>query len=141
MKIALFGSALCLLAMVAGSSAWAVDADRSGEILSQIAIESPTFEFLPMNPKVHFTVANKSAVAIKTIYVLLKLQSPGRSVPWAENIEGFQISGGIEPGETKRMDSLLLSPWTGVSKDDAKQAALTAVVKGIEDASGKRIGE
>ncbi len=150
------GTAFCLFLSCAGFSASAAEGDQAAPqvsgseaqaTLARITISSPKFAFRKDSflekAVISFAITNKSGVAIKKIDLKGVLQTPGRSVPWVDDGFNYSVAGGIEPGETKKLDLVpnMFGEWDKVPKDSAKSAVLTLVLTGIDDASGKHIGE
>lgn len=52
-------------------------------------------------PIIELTVKNNTEHAISRAYFRGTYQTPGRSVPWLTDTFNYQISGGLEPGETQ----------------------------------------
>lgn len=115
-------------------------------VLEKIEISNPKFSIdrgrFEDEAVLSFTISNRSPVAIKTIRFSGRLQTVGRSVPWIEDDFAYDISGGIEPGETKKMDLVpnSFSEWRKLPKE-AKGASLTVVLKSIVAADGSKISD
>ena len=50
---------------------------------------------------IDLSVRNSAARAIRRLHFHGKLQSSGRALPWVEDDFTYEISGGLEPGETQ----------------------------------------
>jgi hypothetical protein len=87
-------------------------------------------------------LVNKGKIAIKKIYIEGTLQTPGRSVPWVKESFNYEISGGVEPGESRAFS---LAPnqfgaWGKVTPTETSGAALNLRLLDFEDPTGKRVG-
>ncbi|GLS33750.1 hypothetical protein SAMN04488498_11974 [Mesorhizobium albiziae] len=51
--------------------------------------------------RIELDVTNNLPWAISFVHVGYKVTTPGRSVPWSDENFGIDVSGGIEPGETR----------------------------------------
>lgn len=90
-------------------------------------------------PVLSFKVINNSDEVLKNIYAKGILLSDGRQLPWYEDDFNFNISGGLEQGETRefRLSPNILSGWGSVkAPEDAK---LIIKINGIENAKSEKI--
>lgn len=121
--------------------------DDPAVTLSAIAITSARYHIEKsvtgfLNQKIlSFTVKNGSKTVIKTLYFHAKLQTPGRALPWVESSHKYDFPGGLEPGESRRVD---LDPdkfgeWGNVEPDWIKTSVLSVSVVAIDDAAGHKI--
>lgn len=58
-------------------------------------------------PVIEMTVTNETGIPVSHAYFTGTLQSPGRAVPWLKENFNYEISGGLEPGES---DTWSLAP-------------------------------
>lgn len=56
--------------------------------------------FSMTNVGIYLKVKNETGNAIQRVFCKDRLTSPGRSVPWYEGSWNYEITGGLEPGET-----------------------------------------
>lgn len=91
-------------------------------------------------PKVELEIKSSLDKAISRVFLTAKLQSPGREVPWVDASFYYEVSGGIEPGETDRgifgMNGS--SDWADAPKDRDDMVLTLTVVK-VLDAAGAPI--
>ena len=90
-------------------------------------------------PIIKLTVKNDMGHAISRAYFKGTLISDGRSVPWLEEEFNYQISGGIESGETNEWSLApnRFSDWGTV--DIAQDAKFIVEVTDLDDANGNRL--
>ena len=88
--------------------------------------------FLGDQPVIELTVKNGTATAVSRAHFRGTLASPGRSVPWLRDDFNYEISGGLEPGETAtwRLSPNMFSDWGKV--EAPKDAVLTVDVVRID---------
>jgi hypothetical protein len=110
--------------------------------LSDFEIQRSRFEmresyFGTEEPIIELTVRNGLDVAVSRAYFTGTLQSEGRSVPWIQEDFNYQISGGLEPGETAtwRLAPNQFGPWGQV--DAPSDAVLTVRVKRLDGPDGE----
>lgn len=62
-------------------------------------------EFVPSNAITHInlTLRNDTSTAVAKIEYEAAFVTEGRTVPWAESVNTFDVSGGIEPNETRSL--------------------------------------
>jgi hypothetical protein len=92
-----------------------------------------------VNPIIEVTVKNGTKHSISRMYFAGTLASKGRKVPWLKEDFNYEISGGVEPGETK---SWTLAPnsfskWGQVKIE--KDAVFTVEVTGADDHTKKSL--
>jgi hypothetical protein len=115
--------------------------------LERIQITKPRFSYQKSNfleePIISFTIANRGTIPIKRIFVLGKLQTPGRAIAWVEGDFNYEFSGGLEPGETQELNLApnMFGPWSKVPKDVVSGTILNLDLLAFEDAARKRFGE
>lgn len=122
-----------------------IDSGNEKGIVENIIISNAKFwldkdSFLT-KPIISLNISNKSESPIKKIFVSATLQSPERAIPWLEDDFNYQFSGGLEPGELKRLDLApnMFSSWGKLPDEAARKGVLTLRLNSVEDASGARI--
>jgi len=70
------------------------------EILKSRYRKVKTSQFLPPEPLIDLSVKNGTSKAVKRAFFVGTIASPGRSVPWLREEFNYDISGGLEPGES-----------------------------------------
>jgi hypothetical protein len=95
--------------------------------------------FGSLEPIIELTVKNGTSSAISRAYFKGTLASPNRSVPWLTDDFNYQISGGLEPGEstTWKLAPNQFSDWGTV--DAPKDAILTVEVLQIDGPDGEAL--
>jgi hypothetical protein len=85
-------------------------AEKAAGLLSKIVVTDARFfwssGYLPQ-PVLAFKVANSTGVPLSRLYFHGVVSTPGRKIPWVEDEFNYEVSGGLENGESK---SLTLSP-------------------------------
>ena len=93
-------------------------------------------------PHIEFNVRNQTGTAIGRIYCHGRLSSPGRTIPWADQDFNVAIPGGLEPGETKKIN--LRPPQNGPyghgELKDRTDLVMEVAITDAEDAPGTRLG-
>lgn len=94
-------------------------------------------EFLPPQPLIELTVKNGTGKAVKRAYFVGTLASPGRSVPWLKDDFNYEISGGLEPGESAEwhLAPNMFSDWGKV--DPSSDAVFTVQTVKLEGPNGE----
>ena len=93
---------------------------QSERKLAQIEVKGAKYYWSedPFNqPVVEFTIRNNLGVALARVFFHGILETPGRSVPWADDNFSYQFPGGIEPGEEQH---LRLGPYGDWYNNDLK---------------------
>jgi hypothetical protein len=74
---------------------------------------------------------------VKRAHFVATLASPGRSVPWLKDDFSYEISGGLEPGESAEwhLAPNMFSDWGKV--DAPADAVLTVQTVKLEGANGE----
>ena len=92
-------------------------------------------------PRMSFTVVNKSAVTISKVYLTGVLKAKGRAVPLAVQDFSFSIPGGLQPGEKKHFDLEATSygDWSAVAKPESRSVDFLVTLNAIDDARGDRL--
>jgi hypothetical protein len=115
-------------------------------LLQQIEIAKARFGFEELGmleqPTISFSVANKSSVPVKRIFVHGRVQTPGRAAPWIDTDLDHAFPGGLKPGETRELNLTpnMFSEWGTVPREAMKGAALSLELVAFEDAAEKRYG-
>jgi len=94
--------------------------------------------YLGDQPMIEISVKNGTAHPVSWAYFVGTLASPGRAVPWLKEEFNYQISGGLEPGETanwRLSPNMFLGGWSRV--EAPKDAIFTVEVVELEGAEGK----
>jgi len=89
-------------------------------------------------PVIEISVKNGTAHPVSRAYFVGTLASPGRAVPWLKEEFNYQISGGLEPGETanwRLSPNMFLGGWSQV--EAPKDAVFTVEVVELEGVDGK----
>jgi hypothetical protein len=97
------------------------------EILKSRFRKVKTNQFLPPQPIIDLSVKNGTSKAVKRAFFVGTIASPGRSVPWLKEDFNYDISGGLEPGESAdwHLSPNQFSEWGKV--EPAADAVLTVV--------------
>lgn len=95
--------------------------------------------FGSLEPIIELTVKNGTPSAISRAYFKGTLASPNRSVPWLTDDFNYQISGGLEPGEstTWKLAPNQFSDWGTVAAP--KDAILTVEALQIDGPDGEAL--
>jgi hypothetical protein len=101
-------------------------ADRARQKLDAFVVQRSRFYYdesgYRRTPIIEITVRNGTDVPVSRAYFHGVLATPGRSVPWVEGDFNYEISGGLEPGETATWSLALdkFSDWgkAPVARDD-----------------------
>lgn len=103
----------------------------------EASFEQKKQRFMGPRPIVDLKVKNGTEKAVSRVYFEGTLKSPGREVPWLEEEFNYEISGGIEPGETVEwsLRPNQFSDWGTVEPD--ADAILHVTVIGLDGADGK----
>jgi hypothetical protein len=90
-------------------------------------------------PVVEFTIRNNLGVALARVFFRGILETPGRSVPWADDNFSYQFPGGIEPGEEQHLRLGPYGDWYNNDLKNKPNTILSVRVVDAETASGDRI--
>ncbi len=90
--------------------------------LSNFKIKSASFEqrkrpyISRKQPIINLEVVNSTGVAVSRAYFRGVLKSPGREIAWLEEDFNYEISGGLEPGESAKwsLEPNMFSEWGSV---------------------------
>lgn len=90
-----------------------------------------------LSPVIELEVRNDSKYPISRIFCKGTIRSEGRSVPWLVEDFNYQISGGLEPNETRdwSLAPNMFSEWGRV--DAPADAIFDIEIIGVEGADGK----
>lgn len=90
-------------------------------------------------PRIELSVTNGTSIAVSRAYFKGTLASPGRSIPWLVEDFNYEISGGLEPGETQSwtLEPNSFGKWGKV--DAPKDAVFTVEVVRIDGPDGKAL--
>lgn len=90
---------------------------------------------------ISLTIQNNWTESIKSVSVDSRLISPGRSVPWVEAPFSFDIDGGLEPGESRRI-TLEPNMFSELGKSETpKGAEFILTLTNIETADGMDVSK
>lgn len=97
--------------------------------------------FGPAQPVIDLEVQNTTGHAISRVYFDARLSSPGRSVAWLEEPFNYEISGGLEPGESARwsLEPNMFSDWGDV--EERADMVLTVTPYRLDGADGESLFE
>jgi hypothetical protein len=121
------------------------NAAESAVALAAIKISDARYHWPPdrylRKPIISFKIENNGAIPLKRAYFRGLLETPGRAVPWVDDVFNYQIAGGLEPGERKSLD---LAPnsygeWGSSELQDKKGMVLTVTLTDIEGPDGTRL--
>lgn len=90
--------------------------------LSNFKIKSASFEqrkrpyISRKQPIINLEVVNSTGVAVSRAYFRGVLKSPGREIAWLDEDFNYEISGGLEPGESAKwsLEPNMFSEWGSV---------------------------
>lgn len=90
-------------------------------------------------PIIKLIVKNNTPYAISKVVFYFRLITPGRAVPWIEKEMGYEISGGLEPGEHAEWELVVnqFSKWGTIEPSYDK--TLECQVSRLYDPDGKLI--
>jgi hypothetical protein len=115
---------------------------KSSEVLSSVKVEATRYYWdrsgYVAEPMIAFTVTNNGKAALKNIAFHGRVETPGRAVPWIDETFNHDISGGLEPGETKKLTLApnRFGPWGNGELADKKDLVLTVRVTNFTQADG-----
>ncbi len=122
---------------------------RSEKAESQLAkfeVESSKFykrkqRFGRPQPIIELEVVNNTDTAISRAYFKGTYATPGRSIPWIEEEFNYQISGGLEPGESAEWSLApnMFSDWGDIEEKD--DAVFTVEVTRLDGPDGEAVYE
>ena len=90
-------------------------------------------------PVIDLSIENGTSYPIKRASFRGIINSPGRSVPWIDETFSYEISGGVEPGESAdwSLAPNMFSEWGKV--DPPTDSIFTVTVTSLEGADGKSL--
>ena len=93
-------------------------------------------QYFGVEPRIDLEVKNDTGAAVSRAYFRGTLRSPGRSVPWLEDTFNYEISGGLEHGETAKWSLApnMFSDWGTV--EPGADAILHVDVLRLDGADG-----
>ena len=95
--------------------------------------------FLGPEPVIELDVTNGTSSAVSRAYFRGTIASPGRQVPWLTDTFNYEISGGIEPGESVSW-ALAPNQFTDWGKVEAPEdAVFTVEVYRLDGPDGKAL--
>jgi hypothetical protein len=102
--------------------------------------EKDEFESKPI---ISFRVLNKAGYPIKTIFAHGTVATPGRAIPWIDEDFNYEFAGGLENGESKRLQLAPnpFSKWGEVETKGRSDLVLTITVVDAEGADGRRVSD
>lgn len=88
-------------------------------------------------PIIELSVKNGTSLAVSRAYFKGTIASPGRSIPWFSDTFNYQISGGLEPGESASWSLVpnMFGDWGKVNAP--KDAVFTVEVYRIDGPDGE----
>ncbi|KPX44840.1 hypothetical protein ALO68_101361 [Pseudomonas syringae pv. helianthi] len=107
-------------------------------VKSRFYLQEEKYSYNP-KPYIELTVRNDTDKAISRAYFKGTIASPGRSVPWFVDDFNYEISGGLEPGETADwvLSPNMFSDWAKVRATD--DAVFTVEVTRLDGADKKAL--
>lgn len=92
-------------------------------------------------PVIAFTIKNETETPIARVYCHGLLESPGRSIPWVSDGFNYAFRGGLEPGETQKLDLApnMFGDWGAAETKGQRGLILTVTVTDFEGPDGKRV--
>ena len=150
---------LWAFAVVTAGGARASDADiasfntlqtEAPRTIEKVEVLNPSFAYRHIviqrygglyEPRISFTVVNKSAVTISKVYLTGVLKVKGRVAPLAAQDFSFSIPGGLQPGERKHFDleATAYGDWSSVTNPESRSADFLVKLNAIDDARGERM--
>ena len=90
-------------------------------------------------PTIEFTVRNKTKLPIRKLFAQGVVISPGRTLPWVDEVFNYEFPGGLEPSEERhlRLAPNTFGEWGNRDLSDRDDLVLTIVITGLEDAEGR----
>ena len=111
------------------------NADLTACIRKKVTISSPSFIRGNFGYTSEFKVTNNLPYAIAGIWIDYTIKSENRTVPWEEDDFVQSISGGIEPGETRKLSTT----FSLLSRETPPTAAVTMTVRDVADPEKKLV--
>jgi len=119
-------------------------AEGAKKALQAFKIERSRFYFaesgFSTGPVIEISVINNTKSAVSRAYFHGVLATPGRSVPWVEDEFSYEISGGLEPGESQtwKLSPNMFGAWSKAPKD-RNDMVFTATVVRIDGSDGEAL--
>ena len=121
------------------------EATKSGGLLDKIAIADAKYywsknAFMPQ-PVIDFKVTNNTGIPLSRIYYHGVVSTPGRSVPWVDEDFNNEMAGGLEPGESKRLQLSpnMFSNWGPRETQDRNDLVLAVKAINAEGVDKKKL--
>lgn len=118
--------------------------EQAKESLQAFKIERSRFYFaesgFSTGPVIEISVTNNTSSAVSRAYFRGVLATHGRSVPWVEDDFNYEISGGLEPGESQtwKLSPNMFGAW-GKAPKDRNDMVFTATVVRIDGPDGEAL--
>lgn len=110
-------------------------AEEAKKAIQAFKIERSRFYFeksgFSTGPVIEISVINNTKAAISRAYFRGVLATPGRSVPWVEDDFNYEISGGLEPGESQtwKLSPNMFGAWSKAPRDRDDMVFTATVVR------------
>ncbi len=120
------------------------DAGKAKVFLSGIVVADPKFYwsggYYP-EPVIDLKVTNNSGIALSRLFFHGVVSTPGRTIPWIAEDFNYEISGGLEHGETKhlRLAPNRFAKWGNDETQGRKDLVFTVTVVNASDAGKKKL--
>jgi hypothetical protein len=114
-------------------------------VLVKLVIKGARFYFpadqIIQRPVVDFSITNGSELAIKKAFFHATLTTPGRPVPWVDDDFNYDIPGGLNPGESQRLQLSpnMFSKWGNADLKARRDLVLTVVATDAVAADGTHV--
>jgi len=122
-----------------------VEAGKAQALLGQIVVTKTRYywggsRYYP-EPLLDLTVTNNTGMALSRLYFHGIVSTPGRSIPWIEESFNYTVPGGIEPGETKRLQLApnRFSKWGARETQGRTDLVFTVTAVNADNAEKKQI--
>lgn len=117
-------------------------AEEARQQLENFEVRRSRFElirerYMGASPSIKLEVYNGTEHAVSRAYFEGTLATPGRSVPWLQETFNYNISGGLEPGESAEWDLRpnRFSDWGNV--EDREDMVFTVVTTRLDGPDGE----
>jgi hypothetical protein len=122
----------------------AMEARDFGSVLETVQVFSPSYYWkqsgYAAQPIVEFSVRNEGTTPVSRVYFKAVLTTPGRAVPWANQIFVQDFKGGLEPREKQQLTfQMLPGEWRDPQLRYLPNAELKVTVINFNDANGERV--
>lgn len=121
-------------------------AETARELLSNIVVADAKFYwsggYFP-HPVIDFKVANNTGVPLSRLYFHGVVSTPGRTIPWIDEDFNYEVSGGLENGESKHLNlgPNQFSGWGKRETDGRKDLVLTVTVVNAAGADKAKVAD